>query len=102
MRKVGRREDFPEGKATATEVDGYRIMLCHLAGGKFYAVENRCSHDDGELVGAELDGYDLICPHDASRFDVRDGTVTSDPAVYPIDAYEVTVRHGDVFVSLEE
>lgn len=102
MRKVGRKDDFPEGKAVAIEIDGYSIVICHLEGGKFYAIENRCSHDDGELGEGELEGCEIICPRHGARFDVRDGTVTKPPAVYPIDIYEVTLRHGDVYITLED
>ena len=102
MPKVGRKEDFPEGKARAVEVNGLSIVICHVEGGEFYAVEDRCSHDDEELGGAELEGCEIVCPRHAARFDVRDGTVSAPPAIYPIDTYEVTVRHGEVFVEIEE
>jgi 3-phenylpropionate/trans-cinnamate dioxygenase ferredoxin subunit len=101
MRKVGRKEDFPEGKATAIEVDGHAIVVCHVEGGKFYAVEDRCSHDDEELSSGDLEGCDIVCPRHGARFDVRDGTVTAPPAIYPIDTYEVKVRHGEVYVQLD-
>ncbi len=101
MHKLGKKEDFPEGTAVPMQVDGQAIVVCHLEGGKFYAVEDRCSHDDEELSGGGLEGCELICPRHGARFDVRDGSVTAPPAFYPIDTFEVTVRHGDVFVTLD-
>lgn len=65
-------------------------------------MEDRCSHDDEELGSGELEGCELICPRHGARFDVRDGTVTAPPAIYPIETFEVSVRHGKVYVSLDE
>lgn len=82
-------------------VDGLPIVICRVEG-EFYAVEDRCSHDDLEIGSGELEGCELICPRHGARFDVRDGTVTAPPAIYPIETYEVSVRNGKVYVSLED
>ncbi len=82
-------------------VDGQPVVICRV-GDEFYAVEDRCSHDDEELGSGELEGCELICPRHGARFDVRDGTVTAPPAIYPIETFEVSVRHGKVYVSLDE
>lgn len=101
MHKIGRKEEFPEGKAVPLVVEGHSIVVCHLVGGGYYAVEDRCSHDDEELSGGGLEGCELICPRHGARFDVRDGSVTAPPAFYPIDAYAVTLRDGELFVTLD-
>ncbi len=99
MKKIGKRENFPEGKATAIEVDGFPIVICRL-GDDFFALEDRCSHDDEELGSGELEGCEIVCPRHGARFDIRDGTVTAPPAIFPIDTFEVKVRHGEVYVEL--
>lgn len=99
MHKVGKRDDFPEGRPTVVEIDGQSLIICRVEG-DFFALEDRCSHDDGELGSGELEGCELICPRHGARFDIRDGTVTAPPAIFPIDTFEVRVRHGEVFVEL--
>ena len=102
MRKVGRKDEFPEGKATAVVVDGVPVVICRTAEGNFYALEDRCSHDDEELGGAELEGCDVICPRHGARFDIRDGSVTAPPALMPIDTFTVEVRQGHVYVDVDQ
>jgi 3-phenylpropionate/trans-cinnamate dioxygenase ferredoxin subunit len=49
--------------------------------GTYYAVEDTCTHDGGELAGGELQGFEVVCPRHGARFDLRDGAVTAPPAV---------------------
>jgi 3-phenylpropionate/trans-cinnamate dioxygenase ferredoxin component len=99
--KVGVVSDFPENQAVAIEVDGLPIVICNFEG-RFYALENRCSHDDAELGSGELDGCQIVCPRHGAKFDIRDGTVTEPPAVFPIDTYEVIVRGKSVYVEFDD
>ncbi|MFA5505575.1 MAG: non-heme iron oxygenase ferredoxin subunit [Vulcanimicrobiota bacterium] len=99
--KVGVVSDFPENQAVVVEVDGSAVVVCNFEG-KFYALENRCSHDDAELGGGELDGCQIVCPRHGGKFDVRDGTVTAPPAVFPIDTYEVSIRGKSVYVEFDD
>lgn len=100
MRKIGRKDEFPEGKATAVEVDGVALVICRTDEGKFYALEDRCSHDDEELSCGDLEGCEVVCPRHGARFDIRDGSVTAPPAFTPIDTFDIEVRHGHVYVDL--
>jgi len=77
------------------------IVICNFEG-RFYALENRCSHDDAELGSGELDGCQIVCPRHGAKFDIRDGTVTEPPAVFPIDTYEVIVRGKSVYVEFDD
>ncbi|HIB64825.1 MAG TPA: non-heme iron oxygenase ferredoxin subunit [Phycisphaerales bacterium] len=99
--KVGNQTDFPEGQAVAVEVDGFSVVICNFEG-KLYAVENRCSHDDEELGSGELEGCSIVCPRHQAKFDVRDGTVTEPPAIYPIESFEVMVRGKSVYLDIDE
>ncbi len=99
--KVGVVSDFPENQAVAIEVDGLPIVICNFEG-RFYALENRCSHDDAELGSGELEGCQIVCPRHGAKFDIRDGTVTEPPAVFPIDTYDVTVRGKSVYVEFDD
>ena len=99
--KVGVVSDFPENQAVAIEVDGLPLVICNFEG-RLYALENRCSHDDAELGSGELDGCQIVCPRHGAKFDIRDGTVTEPPAVFPIDTYEVNVRGKSVYVEFDD
>ncbi|GAB4326303.1 MAG: non-heme iron oxygenase ferredoxin subunit [Candidatus Sumerlaeia bacterium] len=103
---AAREQDVVEGRPLAVQLGGVNIVLCNV-GGKIYAVRNVCSHDDGVLVGGTgehswgcLDGFAIECPRHGARFDVRDGSVLSMPAAYPIAAYDVKVEDGMIYVKV--
>jgi 3-phenylpropionate/trans-cinnamate dioxygenase ferredoxin subunit len=70
--------------------------------GELYALEDRCSHDDGPLVEGdwEPDEAVAICPRHGSRFDIRTGRPLTLPAVIPVETYPVRVEDGVVKVSV--
>jgi len=69
-------------------------------GGAFYAIEDRCSHDDGPLCEGDFEPAECvaICPRHGSRFDVRTGRALTLPAYLPVDTFEVRVEDGLVRV----
>ena len=65
--------------------------------GMFYAIEDTCSHDDGELAGGEVHGFEVECPRHGARFDMRTGQVTAPPAVEPIASFPVREEDGVIW-----
>ena len=65
-------------------------------GGSFYAIEDRCSHDNGPLAEGELDegSCTVECPRHGSLFDLRTGKPLTLPAYVPVDVFPVLVE-GD-------
>ena len=92
--------DVPEGSARVVEVDGVSLAVCHVAGEGVFAIENRCSHDDGPLGEGELVADRIECPRHGALFDVRSGAPKTLPAVLPVRAYEVRVEDGQIQVAL--
>ena len=66
--------------------------------GELYAIEDRCSHDDGPLVEGDWEPDDgvAICPRHGSRFDIRSGRPLSLPAYEPVETFPVRVEDGIV------
>lgn len=96
--KVG---DVPPGERIFVEIGDYPIVLFNIAG-KFFAVGDVCTHDDGPLGDGELDGHQIICPRHGARFDVRNGKVLSLPAVVDIPTYPVRVSEDDIEIGVPE
>lgn len=86
-----------EGFKATFLVDGFPLVVARV-GGRLFAVEDRCSHDDGPLGEGALDGCEVVCPRHGARFDVRDGRVLRMPAVTPILAVPVKEEGGRVLV----
>ena len=91
--------DVPPGelKGVATRQD--RLVLANVDG-EFYALEDRCSHQDFPLSSGELEGCELECPFHGATFDVRTGRATRLPAVRPVRTYAVEVVDGEVYLRL--
>lgn len=98
--EIGSSEAIPEGEARTFAVEGTRIALAR-AGGKLYAVQDLCTHDDGPLGEGCLDGHAIQCPRHGARFDIRTGAVLSMPAIVPIGTFEVTEQGEVIRVAID-
>jgi 3-phenylpropionate/trans-cinnamate dioxygenase ferredoxin subunit len=87
------------GERILIEIDGEPIAVFNVDG-KFYAIGDVCTHDDGPLGDGELDGYQVICPRHGARFDVRTGKAMALPAVIDTPWYPVRVEDGWVEVGM--
>ena len=41
---------------------GNRTVALFQVGGQFWATDDRCTHDGGQLAAGRLEGYTVICP----------------------------------------
>ncbi len=70
--EVARTEDLPPGGMRAVEVDEIRALLVNVEG-EIYAYRNVCPGSEVPLEWARLEGTELVCPEDGSRYDARTG-----------------------------
>lgn len=96
---VGPVEAIPEGGVKIVQ-SGSLFVGVYRIDGELYAIEDRCSHDDGPLCEGDREGFDVICPRHGARFDVRTGAVLALPATEDVEAFPVVVRDGEVFVQV--
>jgi 3-phenylpropionate/trans-cinnamate dioxygenase ferredoxin component len=91
-------EELPEGAMRLVEVDGRKIGVFRCGGGELYAIEDRCSHDDGPLAEGEFDAdaCTVECPRHGSLFDLQSGRPKTLPAFQPVDTFEVRDDDGEV------
>jgi 3-phenylpropionate/trans-cinnamate dioxygenase ferredoxin component len=94
---VGPVEAIPEGSVKIVQ-SGSLFVGVYRIDGRLYAIEDRCSHDDGPLCEGDREGFCVICPRHGARFDLRTGAVLSLPATEDVEAFEVVVRAGQAFV----
>jgi 3-phenylpropionate/trans-cinnamate dioxygenase ferredoxin component len=94
---VGPLEELPPGSVKIV-VTGSISVGVYNCGGELYAIEDRCSHDDGPLAEGdwEPDECIAICPRHGSRFDLRTGRALSLPAFEPVATFPVRVVDGIV------
>jgi 3-phenylpropionate/trans-cinnamate dioxygenase ferredoxin subunit len=94
--------DLPAGSARVVHAGAVSIGVYNLDG-ELYALEDRCSHDDGPLAEGELDADAgvAVCPRHGARIDIRSGRPLTLPAVLPVATYPVAVEEGRVVVELD-
>jgi 3-phenylpropionate/trans-cinnamate dioxygenase ferredoxin subunit len=71
-------------------------------GGEYFALEDRCSHDDGPLCEGDFDCDEgvAVCPRHGANIDIRSGRALTLPAVEPVDTFPVRVVDGYVKVEV--
>jgi 3-phenylpropionate/trans-cinnamate dioxygenase ferredoxin subunit len=85
------------GQVRVVHADGTPIAVFNVEGG-YYAIEDVCTHDGGELASGPLEGDEVVCPRHGARFCVRTGEALSAPAYDPTAIFPVRVENGIVQV----
>jgi 3-phenylpropionate/trans-cinnamate dioxygenase ferredoxin subunit len=95
-------DSLPPGAVRLIEWEDLEIGVFNCAG-EYLAIEDRCSHDDGELAYGELDEATctIECPRHGSRFDLRSGKPVNLPAYEPVDTFPVTVQDGMIKIEVD-
>ena len=92
---VAQVDAFKPGAREIVDVDGTQIVVFNLDG-KYYAIEDVCTHDGGQLTGGEIEGDQIICPRHGARFCIRTGAALTAPAYEATATFPVRVENGEV------
>jgi 3-phenylpropionate/trans-cinnamate dioxygenase ferredoxin subunit len=97
-----RVEELPPGTKRIVEVEGRKIGVFN-AGGELYAIEDRCSHDDGPLAEGDFDPErrTVECPRHGSLFDLTTGRPKTLPAYMPVETFPVHVQEGIIKLEVQ-
>ena len=97
--EVGPLEELPPGEMKLVEAGLVRVGV-YNCGGELYAIEDRCSHDDGPVCLGVWDeeACTVICPRHGAQFDLETGKALSLPAYLPVRTFPVRVEDGTVKV----
>jgi 3-phenylpropionate/trans-cinnamate dioxygenase ferredoxin subunit len=94
---VAPADSIPPGDYAQIEIDAQLVAVFNI-GGTFYAIDDVCTHDGGELAGGAVEGDVVICPRHGARFCLRTGTALTPPAYEPVRTYETRINDGIVEV----
>ena len=76
--EVAKVDEIPSGNMKHVGFNGKEIMIANLDG-KFYALNDRCSHTNAPLSMGHIQGNIVTCPMHGARFDITTGKKVSDP-----------------------
>ena len=99
--EAGPIDQLPPGETKLVEAGAFGVGVFNC-GGELYAIEDRCSHDDGPLCEGDWDADEgvVICPRHGANFDIRSGDALTLPAFQPVSTYPVEVFEGYVRLEL--
>jgi len=81
--KLGEITEVPAGAMKSFPVGENEVLVLNV-NGKYYAMNNKCTHMGGDLSKGTLQGIILTCPRHGSRFDVTNGKALHGPKFGPI------------------
>lgn len=91
--------EFEQSYFKTLFIDDIKILLIRH-GDKFYAIEDLCTHDGGDLSGGEIEGDEIICPRHGARFCIMTGEVRTPPAYEDIQAFPVKIVGEQIFIEV--
>jgi 3-phenylpropionate/trans-cinnamate dioxygenase ferredoxin subunit len=103
--KACKQSEVPAGTVKILNAGGKDLVLSNVDG-TFYAMDNWCTHEQGNLSEGQLNGNILTCPDHGAQFDVRTGKVLGGPdgdppATIPAEkTYKVNVQGDDVMIEI--
>ena len=100
--EVAPADEFPPGSTKLIVAGPMLTIGVYNCGGALYAIEDRCSHDDGPLCEGDWDGEacTVVCPRHGSQFELATGRPLSLPAYEPVEVYPVRVVDGTIVVDV--
>ena len=97
---VGATSDFAEGTMTGIKVNDLEVLIVQQRG-EFFALEDRCTHDNGVLHDGDLVEGFVKCERHGARFDLQTGR-PSLPAVKKVRIYRAEVEDDRLIVIYQE
>ena len=94
--------ELPPGAMRLVEHQDLEIGVFNCAG-TVYAIEDRCSHDDGPLVEGTLDqdACTIECPRHGSLFDLKTGKPRTLPAYVAVETFPVLIDDDIIRLEVE-
>lgn len=102
--KVARADEIPAGTMKKVMVGEKEILVVNLAG-KFYAMDGRCGHMQGDLSAGTLEGSVVTCPRHGSQYEVTTAKALRGPKIVvrmkgiDLKTYETKVEGPDLQVN---
>jgi nitrite reductase/ring-hydroxylating ferredoxin subunit len=97
--KAASTGEVAPGHSHLVVLKGKEIVLFNIEG-KFFALDNLCTHEEGPLSEGEIEGHEVTCPWHGAKFDIRTGEVLCDPAYEAVGRHNVRVTGSDIEVEI--
>jgi 3-phenylpropionate/trans-cinnamate dioxygenase ferredoxin subunit len=94
--------ELPPGEMRLVEHEDRKIGVFNCEG-NLYAIEDRCSHDDGPLAEGEFDPATCTveCPRHGSLFDLTTGRPKTLPAYAPVQTFPIAIEDDTITLEVD-
>lgn len=89
--------EIADTKSKVIEVNGADVAVFNL-GGEYFAIEDVCTHDGGDISGGWVEDDRAVCPRHLAEFSIRTGQALKGPAYEGVHPFPVRVCDGVVEV----
>ena len=97
---VAKTSDVAPGTLHKASVDGREILVANVDG-KYYAMDDTCTHAGASLSEGALDGNIVTCGWHGAQFDCKSGKLDKFPAkINNLKSYNVLVESDNIFVEV--
>ena len=93
---VLRVADLSDGQGRTVALGSKAIAVFNLSG-RFFAIDDACTHEDAPLGEGEVRGGHVICPYHDWIFDIKTGACLSEPD-RPVGCFNTKVANGFVWI----
>ncbi len=94
---IGSAAELESTSRLEGDVEGFRVRVASV-GGRLYAFEDRCTHDDSPFDDAPIEGCEITCPRHGARFSLQSGEALCPPAYEPLRIFEARESEGRILV----
>lgn len=100
--RVAGTDEIEPGEALVVDADvagtSDDIAVFHSDNGRFYALNDTCTHEEASLAEGWIEGDEVECPVHSARFCLKDGKALCLPAMVNAVPHRVEVRDGGVWL----
>ncbi|ADE54445.1 nitrite reductase small subunit NirD [Coraliomargarita akajimensis] len=103
--EVGLEVDFPEGLGICIQYGEEQIAVYNFNGTEWYAVQNRCPHENQMVLSRGLTGTvdgepKIACPLHKRAFSLRTGEFLGEGEMSCLSTYPVKCEEGKVYLQV--
>lgn len=91
---------LPPGSQHVHQLGLTRVLLCHTAEGRLFAVLDLCPHARQPLAGGALIGSSITCPKHGARFDLESGCPLNGVSKKPLHTLALRINGERIEVCL--
>ncbi len=92
---VAQDGDISPGKCKVIDLDDVLVAVYNI-NGLYFAIEDVCTHDGGELASGEVEGDEVICPRHGARFCIKTGRALTAPAYEDVYHFPIRTEKGEI------